>query len=432
MNAASISASTLIESPTTTARPSSESPPTTYALVGCGRRGMSMFARPLVQEQAFPQSARLVAFCDVNQGRMDYYNRTLKSNIPTFTDFDVMMATARPDKVIVCTRDVMHHHYILRAFEHGCDAICEKPVAINETQCREILAAERKLGRRVTVTFNVRFIPHVARIRELLSQGVIGDVLSVDYHYMLDRIHGADFFRRWHRNKEDSGGLLVCKSTHHFDKINWWLGQDPVQVFALGGLQFYGPTRKERGERCSTCEHKNRCEFYFDIRSHNNAGLYNDTEQYDGYIRDRCIFGDDINIEDTMSVVVRYSGGAQLSYSLVAHAPFEGWTVAINGTKGRLESEEWLNGPKANQNELRIVVHRPNKPTEEITVPVDRSHHGGGDKRLRAMLFSGKSLPDPLGQMASSRHGVMSAMVGIAANHSMTQHRPILIEDLLK
>lgn len=389
---------------------------------------MSMFARPLTQE--FTKTARLVALCDLNPGRMDYYNRTLGTAIPTFTDFDAMIAATRPDKVIIAVRDAFHHRFILRAFEHGCDVICEKPLAVTETQCREILEAEQRSGRRVTVTFNMRFIPYVARVRELLAQGAIGKVLSAEFHYQLDRSHGADYFRRWHRSKENSGGLLISKSTHHFDLLNWWLGQDPVEVFALGSLQFYGPTRKERGERCSTCEHKSRCEFYFDNRSDNNAGLYNDVEQFDGYIRDRCIFGDDITIEDTMSVVVRYSGGAQLSYSLIAHAPFEGWQVTLNGTEGRLEAGEWISGPRADEDEDRIVIHRWHKPAETITIPKDRSHHRGGDKRLRPVLFSAKPQPDPLGQMACSRQGALSAMVGIAANHSMAEDRPIRIEEL--
>lgn len=428
----STQASTLQPSTATVALPipADASRPITYALVGCGRRGLSMYARPLVQE--FSRTAPLVALCDVNQGRMDYYNATLETNIPTFTDFDAMMAAARPDKVIVCTRDVFHHHFILRAFEHGCDVICEKPLAVTEVQCREILAAERKFGRRVTVTFNTRFIPHMTRIRELLSQGAIGQVLSVDFHYLLDRFHGADFFRRWHRHKENSGGLLLAQGSHHFDVINWWLGQDPAQVFAVGALQFYGPTRKERGERCSTCDYKDRCEFYFDIRSYNNAGLYNDVERYDGYIRDRCVFGEDINIEDTMSVVVGYSGGTQLSYSLIAHAPFEGWTAAINGTEGRLEAEDWGKGPKFDENESRIVIHRWNRPTEVITVPRENAPHGGSDKRLRRMLFSAEILPDPLGHMASSRDGAMAALIGVAANHSMREQRPVRIEELFQ
>ena len=62
---------------------------------------------------------------------------------------------------------------------------------------------------------------------------------------MLDTSHGADYFRRWHREKDKSGGLLVHKSTHHFDLVNWWLASSPKTVFAMGGLRFYGRENAE-------------------------------------------------------------------------------------------------------------------------------------------------------------------------------------------
>ena len=67
--------------------------------------------------------------------------------------------------------------------------------------------------------------------------------------------------------------------------------------------------------------------------------LYRDCESVDGYYRDRCVFSDDIDIEDTMSVNVKYFEGALLSYSLIAHSPYEGFKASINGVNGR---SRWL------------------------------------------------------------------------------------------
>ena len=99
-------------------------------------------------------------------------------------------------------------------------------------------------------------MPFFARIKELLREGVVGDVLSVHYEWYLDTSHGADYFRRWHRRRENSGSLMVHKSTHHFDIANWLLEQEPVAVNAFGTRRFYGPTREERSERCLTCPYK--------------------------------------------------------------------------------------------------------------------------------------------------------------------------------
>ncbi len=407
-----------------------------YAIVGCGGRALGMFAIPIVKN--FPHCARLVGLCDINQGRLDYFNRVLESKIPTFQDFDLMIRTTKPDIVIVTTKDALHHQFVLRAFELGCDVICEKPMAINDQQCREILAAEKKTGRKITVTFNYRFVPYVTRIRELLSQNAIGKILSLDFAYQLDRNHGADYFRRWHRRKENSGGLLVHKSTHHFDVINWLIGQDPQTVFAIGSRQFYGPTRKERGQRCLTCDHKKTCEFYFDINGPTTVGsvldtseLYAKVEQFDGYIRDQCVFSDEIDIEDTMNLAIRYSGGTQMSYSLNAHCIYEGWRLAINGVDGRLEAQEWHSGPYVAKDNQEISLLRWQKPMETVTVKVDHGDHGGGDARLHKMLFEGPGA-DPLAHMASSRAGAMSILTGIAANHSIESKQPVEISNLLR
>ena len=63
---------------------------------------------------------------------------------------------------------------------------------------------------------------------------VIGEVKAVHFEWMLSTYHGADYFRRWHRDKRNSGGLLVHKSTHHFDLVNFWLNDKPKTVFAFG------------------------------------------------------------------------------------------------------------------------------------------------------------------------------------------------------
>src|SRR5690606_17303544 len=106
----------------------------------------------------------------------------------------------------------------------------------------------------------------------------------------LDRKHGADYFRRWHSEMKNSGGLLVHKSTHHFDIVNWWMDSRPAEVHAFGSRVMYGDRRKEKGERCLTCNYKSTCEFYMDIEKNPFIEqYYHQAEHEDGYIRDRCL-----------------------------------------------------------------------------------------------------------------------------------------------
>ena len=246
----------------------------------------------------------------------------------------------------------------------------------------------------------------------------------------MDTHHGADYFRRWHRYLEKSGGLLVHKATHHFDVINWWLEQQPEEVFAFGTRRFYGPTRENRGERCLTCRHKSSCEFYWDIKAGSNNSFYTkyylNAEKEDGYFRDGCVFAEDINIYDSMSVNVRYSKGAVLTYSLIAYSPYEAWNAAISGTNGRLEVGEIYSGPGKDR-PYNIIKYYDRKG-EAITyeVPKGDGAHGGGDDKLIRMLFVG-DVDDPLGCQASSTDGAMSLLIGASANVSIARNKPVLI-----
>ncbi|MFC5401330.1 Gfo/Idh/MocA family oxidoreductase [Cohnella soli] len=399
-----------------------------YVIVGAGNRGLWMFAKPLTSE--LKDAAELVGIYDVNPIRAEFMSKSC-GNVPVYDDFEGMLSDTHPDGVIVTTPDSLHDEYIIRALQAGYDVISEKPMTMEASKCRAILEAEKAAGKQVTVTFNCRFMPYVVRIKELLSQGTIGDILSVNLEWSLDRSHGADYFRRWHRKLENSGGLLVHKSTHHFDMVNWWLHDEPEVVYAQGARHFYGPTREERGERCLTCKHKDTCEFYFDITADDTVKqLYYEAEQQDGYFRDQCVFSEEIDIYDTMSLSVKYARGTLLTYSLNAYCPYEGWKITFNGTKGRIEAEEISSGPKSNDPNQYISIYNNKGDLEVSETKKLLADHGGGDEHLRRMIFRG-DVPDVLGQQAGSRAGAMSLLVGAAANISIADKRPVSINELL-
>jgi predicted dehydrogenase len=402
----------------------------TFAFAGASGRAIGMYARPIAQH--FQDTACIVGVFDVNQHRARLLSEH-STHPPVFADFDVMLRETRPDCVIVTTVDRYHHEYIIRALDAGCDAITEKPMTIDDEKCRAILEAEQRSGKRVTVTFNYRFAPYATKVKQLIRAGAVGNVLNVDFEWILDRRHGADYFRRWHRRMENSGGLLVHKSTHHFDLINWWLDDEPEHVFGVGSRQFYGPTRAERGERCSTCDYAGTCEFFVDLAQNPEMkALYFDAEGEDGYWRDGCVFSNKVDIYDTMSVVVRYARGAQLAYSLVAYSPYEGWRASVTGTGGRLELEEIESGPMSSGAPQMILAYDSRGNVAEHTVNLAEGGHGGGDPLLLERLFGAKSLPDPLGHMAGSRAGALSILIGIGANKAIATGQSIQIADMLK
>ena len=415
-----------------------------YAVVGTGGRGLS-FVDSVAGR--FNDNCELVGICDTNPARMEYYNRHVVDElggrpVEAFAaeDFDDMVRRTRPDTVIVTTVDAFHHRYIVRAMELGCDAITEKPMTIDAAKCRAIMDAVSRTGRELTVAFNYRWRPGCTLVRKLLQEGAIGEIVQVDLSYLLDTSHGADYFRRWHREKDKSGGLLVHKGTHHFDLVNWWLDAVPETVFGMGRLAFYGRENAERRGVSApydryTGQDTGDDPFAIDLAAaERTKALYLEAERHDGYRRDQNVFGDGVSIEDTMSLLVRYRTGVVLNYSLNAYMPREGFSVAFNGTRGRLEYQEThgaddeggLGGLWAD----RIVVLPQFGKPYEVPVPSAEGGHGGADPSLQERMFSASPPPDPWGRSAGHGQGAASIMVGIAANRSFETGRPESVAEL--
>lgn len=410
-----------------------------------------MFAESLLS--TYKATSLLAAICDTNSRRMDYHNRVYRKKfgagtVPAYApgDFETMIKREKPHTVIVTTPDRLHDEYIVRAMKAGCDVITEKPMTTDEKKCHTILETVAQTERSLRVTFNYRYAPSRSKVKELLMAGTIGEVKSVHFEWLLNTKHGADYFRRWHRDKRNSGGLMVHKSTHHFDLVNWWLDSEPELVFGLGSLAFYG---KVNGERMGNYRPYARSTgqpaakgdpFALDLRDGRGLqGLYWEAEKEDGYLRDQNVFGDGISIEDTMNLVVGYKSGAQLSYTLTAYSPWEGFRIAFNGTKGRIELDEMENsyisagtshiGDGLSESQRLTVFPHWKKPYH-VEIPKGEGGHGGGDLLLLEDLFGTGRTEDPLGRAAGHWDGAMSILTGIAANRSFACGRSVRVADL--
>jgi predicted dehydrogenase len=152
-------------------------------------------------------------------------------------------------------------------------------------------------------------------------------------------------------------------------------------------------------------------------------------EQHDGYHRDGCVWREDIDIFDKMAVQIKYASKVQVSYSLTTYSPYEGYRIAFNGTKGRLEA--WIKEKQPwkedDFDELQITTNFDKR--EIIRIPNNEAGHGGGDMRLRKQIFDSDG-KDPYRQAATSRDGAMSILIGIAARNSIDSGKPVKIESL--
>jgi predicted dehydrogenase len=420
------------------------------ALVGTGHRGSSLWGKSI--KENYSEQVEFVGLCDINPGRLATAKRHIGLSCPSFTSFEEMMTKAKPELVIVTTVDATHDEFIIKAMQMGADVITEKPMTTDEKKCQAILDAEKKYGKKITVAFNYRHSPHKTKVKELLSQNRVGKITSVDFNWMLNVHHGADYFRRWHGIMAKSGSLWVHKATHHFDLLNWWLDSDPVEVTAYGDLEHYGKNNSFRAVKCRGCEYKDQCKFHWDItKSERLKELYVDNEQFDGYLRDGCVWRNEIDIFDKMSAQIIYANGITVNYSLTTYSPYEGYRITFNGLEGRMETWEdipYLDEQTVSQEEKHsmemaadqgaakdefnniMVMDNFAKKPEFVRVPLNKTGHGGGDKAMQDKIFNNPRKENPYNIMAGTRDGAMSCLIGIAATKSIQEKRPVKISEL--
>ena len=437
---------------------STENGRTRYVVIGMGSRCM-MYIDAIAGPQA--DVAELVALADTNPGRAEFHqNRVRKEHSLEVEVFDPaeLSATVRQkqiDRVIITSPDFTHADLIVESLQAGADVVVEKPLTVNAESSARIARTVEETGREVIVTFNYRYSPRNTALKAAIQEGRIGTVTSIDFTWVLDTVHGADYFRRWHRVKENSGGLLIHKASHHFDLVNWWLADAPERVYASGGLKFYGAeaaaergiTPAERGTR----EGSEQDPFALDLRTDEKLkNLYLDNEHHDGYIRDQDVFGAGITIEDNLALIVDYSAGAVLNYSLNAHSPWEGYKVAVNGTEGRLELEvveraavlpaeggspvdpsvtdDGQSDPHRAKGE-RLLLQRHWEQAQQIEIVNGEGSHGGGDKLLLDDIFRGVG-EDPYKRPAGLVDGIQAIAVGVCGNKSLESRGPVAVSDV--
>ncbi len=406
-------------------------------LCGASSRGMGMYAVHIVFNKELSEKNELVGIYDSNPGRARAVAKEC-GGVPVYETFDEMMQKSAPDFLIVATEDYCHVDYCIRGLAYGVDVFSEKPMAINAEQVRALREAERKYGKRIIQCFNVRYDPSMLFLKKLLDSNAIGDIYNIHYEYLLtgnaknQSGHGASYYHRWNRYLKRSGGLLVTKATHHFDSVNWLIGQHPKKVSAFGKLRKYGKNGPFRSERCLGCPYADKCEYYYDTTVGAADLLYHQNEIYDRYYRDACVYAEDIDIYDTMSLIVEYENGITMSYSETSAGMYEGYKLYINGSEGRIEASVFHSGGLREGEKydfIRLIDKDGNVTTYDRPSNQGAGHYNADMKLLRVLFLDEE--PDLPTQRANSTDGAYSVLIGVAGNISIAEGRIVDIDELL-
>jgi predicted dehydrogenase len=385
-------------------------------IIGIGDRGVS-FVRNFAE---FPDLAEIAGIYDTNGPRLEAMAQQHKFvHIPRYNDWREFVASTRHDLMLVTTPDDTHPDVISRCLSEGYHVFADKPLANSAQGLIKIMDAYDRSGRMLLMGFNVRYSNLSRKMKEIAQRGELGNIkVGVCFHPE----QGIRYFRRWHKFRAKTNGLVIHKGCHQLDIMNWIIGSYPVEVYAQGGLAVYKGDKTVAG--CHVCSDLPRCPYArkLDYASAQQLyRLYVDPSAVDGYHRNYCPISNDADVPDHYLVTIRYANGARASYT----------EIHFSG-KSRVEWSFF--GDQAEMAAGRAgesTVTRINHITGEVVtydVPPSRGGHGGDPAMTLAMIVSvmkGRSLMPP------PEAGVRSSAIGIAAMKSIDEGRPVRIEELL-
>lgn len=423
----------------------SREPRRRYAVCGVSARALATFIGPLLRQ--LREKVELVALLDPDRLRFERCFELYPESrgIPCFhpDQLDELLHTVRPDGLIIASTDAFHTPYLLAGFRHNLELICEKPLVTSVEDALKVMRASERSSSPVRVTFNLRYPALHRRIYEVIQSGTLGDIQHVELRWTLDPQHGASYFRRWHRHRNLSGGLLVHKSCHHFDLVRWWLQDEPIEAIGLQLPASYGPQSewnpdRKDGRFCSSCDDRTRCTFAPEQRlmGENPGGepLSGDRplDGYSTYRPDACIFDSSFDAADGYSALLRYRRGAVLSYSIHFASPIESYQLSVTGTRGRLETRRYIAPQRLKFTPPPCVLNvMPlfGAPTQH-SIPEILPQHDGGDTLMLEELFDPEPVLTPA--QAALYDGIIAVMTGEAVERSIQERRMIRLEELFQ
>jgi scyllo-inositol 2-dehydrogenase (NAD+) len=191
-------------------------------IVGSGRAG-SVHAVNIHRHLA---QAHVVAVVDADPAKAD----SLAGQVggpPTFASLAAALESVPFDAVVIATPTFTHCSLAVEAAAHGVHVFCEKPMALLETECRDMIRAAKEGGAIMQIGFVRRFQPEFVEARARVEAGEIGEPMVIK-----SLTHGPGLPPVWAHELDRSNGMLAEVNSHDYDCVRWLVGSDIVRVYA--------------------------------------------------------------------------------------------------------------------------------------------------------------------------------------------------------
>lgn len=413
------------------------SKPITIAVIGAGGRG-NVYAG---YARKYPDLVKVVAVSDINDYRLKKMSDEFK--IPQERRFghyrEILAAGKLADAVVIATPDDRHYEPCMKALELGYHVLVEKPIAQTEKQCRDILAMAKKSGRVVGTCHVLRYAPYFIAMREMINNGSIGKVVSIQHMEPICFSHMAHSYVRgnW-RNSKETTPIILAKSCHDLDILRWWIGKSCKTICADGSLTLFRSENAPEGApmKCTDgCPHEATCpysaldiylrrknyNFVFDIPDRNDLTAVREQLVKGPY--GRCVYHCDNDQPDHYVANMVFEDGITASFTMDAFTPWGGRRTRVMGTTGFIEGD----GKK-----FTVYDFRSDKKmvwNKDVSNIPEYAHagHGGGDLSLFRDFVEAVAAEDP-GKLSSTIDVSMeSHIMGFAAEKSRKNGRKVKV-----
>ena len=396
--------------------------PVTAITLGAGNRG-NVYGEYALK---FPDHLKIVGVADPIEIRKKRYSQ--KHNIPQENCFvtweDVFKREKMADAIIISTPDNLHYGPCMKALAMGYDILLEKPIAPSEKECRDILALAKKTNRIVAVCHVLRYSPYFIKLRELIQDGSIGKLISIQHLEPIEHIHMSHSYVRgnWH-NSTETTPIILAKSCHDLDILRWLIGDSCEKVAAFGNLKWFKKENAPAGAtpRCTDgCAVEKECPYsalkiYYKDRLRTHVfDLPEEPEKQGDAILERlkttnygrCVYQMDNDQPDHYTTNLQFADGVTAAFSMEAFTSYEGRRTRVMGSHGDIVGD---------MSQFTYTQFLTGKKTEwKLTSDA----HGGGDWNLVADWVQAVSKQDASLLSSSIDASVESHIIGFTAEKS--------------
>ncbi|MEI7664176.1 MAG: Gfo/Idh/MocA family oxidoreductase, partial [Bacteroidota bacterium] len=265
---------------------------------------------------------------------------------------DVFKLPKFADAIIITMPDHLHYEPCMKAMEMGYDVLLEKPMAQTAQQCRDILAMTRKTGRIVAVCHVLRYSPYFIKMKKLIDEGSIGELVSIQHMEPIEHIHMSHSYVRgnWHDSRQTTP-IILAKSCHDLDILRWMTGKKSETIVAMGGLKWFRKENAPEGstDRCMNgCTVEAACPYSaMKIYYRERGWLYvfdlpEEKEKQGDAILDylkttnygRCVYRMENDQPDHYVTSIQFEGQVTANFSMEAFTSYSGRRTRVMGSMG--------------------------------------------------------------------------------------------------